>query len=76
MCNLVRRITNKLSVLKQSVSRLCKQARSQGVQVGAMHPLQIWMHPLGICKISQTNMLISQLQKKSATSYGINVLPQ
>jgi len=63
-CHLVRRITNRLSVLKQSVSRLCKQARSQGMQLGAVHPLQIWMHPPAICKISKTNMLISQLHKK------------
>ena len=32
------------------------------VQVGAMHPPQIWMHPLGICKMPNTNMLISPLK--------------
>jgi len=31
------------------------------VKVGAVTLLQIWMHPLGICKISKTNMHISQL---------------
>jgi hypothetical protein len=34
----------------------------RGVQVDAMHPLQTWMHRLGICKISKTNMLISPLK--------------
>jgi hypothetical protein len=29
----------------------------------AIHPLQVWMHPLEICKISKTNMLISLLKK-------------
>jgi hypothetical protein len=33
-----------------------------GVQVGAMHLLQIWMHRLGICKISKINLLISRLK--------------
>ena len=33
-------------------------------QEGATHPLQIWMHPLGIFKISRTNMMISPLKKK------------
>ena len=32
------------------------------VQVGALHALQIWMQPLGICKISNTNTLISPLK--------------
>jgi len=32
------------------------------IQVGAVSPLQIWMHPLGICKISNTNMLVSQIK--------------
>jgi hypothetical protein len=40
------------------------QARSQRVQLGAMHPLQVWMHPPGICKISKTDILISPLKKK------------
>ena len=31
------------------------------MQLDAMHPLQIWMDPPGICKVSNTNMLISPL---------------
>jgi hypothetical protein len=34
---------------------------ARGAYVGAMHPLQIWMHPLGICKISKTYMMVSPL---------------
>jgi len=30
----------------------------RGVQVGTLHPLKIWLHPPGICKMSNTNMLI------------------
>jgi hypothetical protein len=30
--------------------------------VGAVYPLQICMHPLGICKMAKTNMLISPLK--------------
>jgi len=44
-----------------------KQACSQvveGVQVCAMHPLQIWMNPLGICKIWNTSCR-SVCQKRS-----------
>ena len=37
---------------------------ARGVQVTAMHPLQIWMHTLAICKLSKTNMLISLLKDK------------
>jgi len=29
--------------------------------VRAIHPQQIWFYPLGICKISKTNMLVSPL---------------
>jgi hypothetical protein len=32
--------------------------------MGAVHPLQIWMHPLGICKIEKKNMLISMLKTR------------
>jgi hypothetical protein len=46
----------------------------RGLQVGALHPLQTWMHPLGICKISKTDVLISSL-KTHATPYGIHMLP-
>jgi len=35
-----------------------------------MCPLKIWMHPLGICKISKPNMLISLLTKHSAPLYS------
>jgi hypothetical protein len=51
-----------------------KLARTQGVHIGAMHPQQIWMHPLRFCKISKTNLLIRPL-KKPATPYRIHVLP-
>jgi hypothetical protein len=34
------------------------------VQVGAINPLQIWMSPLGICKISEANMLTNPLKEK------------
>jgi len=29
------------------------------MQISAIYPLQIWMHVLGICKISKTNMLVT-----------------
>ena len=35
-----------------------------GVQVGAVRPLQNLMHPLGICKISKTNLLISPIKTR------------
>jgi hypothetical protein len=35
---------------------------ARGVPMSAMHQLQIWMQPLGIRKISNTNVLISQLK--------------
>ena len=39
---------------------------ARGVEVGALQPLQIWLHPLGICKISKTNMLMrSELRKNN-----------
>ena len=44
-----------------------------GMLEGAMNTLQVWMHPLGICKISNSDMLISTL--KRATPYPIHVLP-
>jgi hypothetical protein len=48
----------KNEIIKWRSERLCRR----GFQVGAMHPLQIWMHPLGIYKISKTNILISPLK--------------
>ena len=38
------------------------QAPSQGVQLGALHQLQFWIHPLGIWKILKADMLISPLK--------------
>jgi len=35
--------------------------------MGAVHPLQIWMHPLEICKTEKKNMLISPLKKTRDT---------
>jgi len=35
---------------------------ARGVQVGALYPLKIWMHLLGICKMSNTNALIRSLK--------------
>ena len=32
------------------------------MQLATMHPIQIWMHPLGIRKISKANLLISALK--------------
>jgi hypothetical protein len=46
-----------------------------GVQLGAVHPIKLWIHPLEICKISKRNMLNSLL-KKPATLYPIHVLPR
>lgn len=43
------------------------------VKVCSKHLLQIWLHLLGICKISKTNKLISLLKKW--TPYDIQVLP-
>jgi len=37
---------------------------TRGVQVTAMHPVQIWMHTLEICKLSKTKMMISLLKDK------------
>jgi hypothetical protein len=34
----------------------------RGLRMGAMFPLQIWIDPLGICRISKKNMLIIQLK--------------
>ena len=39
----------------------------------AVHPLPIWLHPLGTCKIYDTHA--DQPAKKRATPYRINVLP-
>jgi len=35
---------------------------ARGVQMDAMHPLQIWLNPLWICKISKTDTPISLLK--------------
>jgi hypothetical protein len=43
-------------------------------KVGAVRPLKNFMHPLGICKISKTNMLISLL-KKTCDNVGIQAFP-
>jgi hypothetical protein len=43
------------------------QARSQVGQVDTLH-LQIWLHPLGVCKTSNTNMQInSELRENNIT---------
>jgi len=39
------------------------------MQIGAVHSLQIWMHPLGIRRISNTKMLISPLKKRDAVPH-------
>ena len=51
------------------------QIRSVGkrVQVGAIHPLRIWMHPLGICKVSDSRA--DWPAKNRATPNRIHVLP-
>jgi hypothetical protein len=41
--------------------------------VRAVGPLKVWMHPLGICKVSNTHA--DQLAKQRATTYRIHVLP-
>jgi len=41
------------------MGRMSSRSVATEVHLGAVHPLQIWMHPLGICKMSKTNMLIS-----------------
>ena len=38
------------------------QPVASGVQVGAIHQLQIWMHLLGNCKILKIEMLIGLLK--------------
>jgi len=41
----------------------CSSARGGGgLQVSDMHPIQIWMHTLGIYTLSKTNTLISPLK--------------
>jgi hypothetical protein len=50
------------------VSSNFNQASSQGVNVSAVHPLEIWLHPLGICKTSKTTKLIrSELRDDNIT---------
>ena len=39
-----------------------RPALATGVQVTALNPLQIWLHPQGICEISKTDILISPLK--------------
>ena len=39
------------------VRPVAKEGRE--VQMSAMYPSQIWMHVLGICKISKTNVLVT-----------------
>jgi hypothetical protein len=56
------------------------RALARGVQLGALHRLEIWLHPLGTCRISKTNMLVisepvktissSQSTKKGAHAIG------
>ena len=38
---------------------------ARGVQVGALHQLKIWMHPLRICKMPNTNALTRSLKNVS-----------
>jgi hypothetical protein len=47
------------------------QTRSQVVQVDSLH-LQIWLHPLGKCKISDTNMLINRELREDIITKPIN----
>jgi len=49
--------------------RLSTRPTAKGVQLSAMHPLQIWLHPPAICKISYTNMLINQLKTCDTLSH-------
>jgi hypothetical protein len=49
--------------------RLIIRPATKGVQVSAMHPLQTWLHPPAICKISKTNMLINQLKTCDTLSH-------
>jgi len=51
------------------------QIRSVGkrVQVGAVYPLRIWMHPLGICKVSDHRA--DRRAKNRATPNRSHVLP-
>jgi hypothetical protein len=48
---------------EKPVTNPLSRGTTSGMQVSAMHPLQILLHPLGICKISKANMLISLLIK-------------
>jgi len=45
---------NHLNLTKYSQSG----AVAMGRQVSVLHRLQIWLHPLGICRTSKTNMLM------------------
>jgi len=42
--------------------QICRLALATGVEVAALHPLQIWLHTQGICEISKTDILISPLK--------------
>jgi len=53
--------------IASSSAQLLVQARCQR---SVIHPLQIWKHQLGICKMSP-----DQPAKKHATSYRFTVLP-
>ena len=44
------------------------QPVASGVQVGAIHQPQFWMHILGICKIPKVNMLINPLKNVGQTT--------
>jgi hypothetical protein len=73
-CSLVSRevptFYSKLHASVFTVEAISTRSVARGVQVGAVHPLQIWMHPLWICKISETNTFISPLKdmRHSTTS--------
>ena len=44
------------------------------LQVAAIHPLQIWMHPLGFCK-NIKDKLSDRPNENHATPYRIHLLP-
>lgn len=53
-----------LNIPHETSSRTLHTRRpvARGVQVGAMHPVHIWMHPIGIRKMSKTIKLSSPLR--------------
>lgn len=62
---MIKQVVLFMAQLHDSVRAVAKEG---GMQINAMYPLKIWMHVLGICKISKTNTLVtSELRDDNIT---------